>query len=240
MIDIFCKPVIEQLKIDRFIETGAHQGESLARVSVWFSELYPEFGKIDRLVLTAARPPTRWSSSIPYPVFTDCQQSSYKIYSVEIDPESHNTIKSLFSSNRNIVFACESSEKYLRHLIDSKTIDATHNCFFYLDAHWGEYWPLRDEIKQILRLSRFVISIDDFKVPGHREFGYDSYGGKDCCWAYVKDLFSGKKVNVYYPRRSNRDNRGWVLIFHGYSRTQLRFLNKLPLFERPRWRRFLS
>jgi hypothetical protein len=237
MIDILCKPVIEQFKIDRFIETGAYQGESLASVSRWFSELHPDFGKIDHLVLTDAKAPTRWASLIPYPVFKECENSSHKIYSVEINPEFHNTVKNLFSSNSNIIFACESSERYLQHLIHSNALNGTHNCFFYLDAHWGEYWPLRDEIKQIVKLPRFVISIDDFKVPGHRNFRYDSYGGKDCRWSYIRDLFRGKKVHTYYPKRSNRDNRGWVLIFHGYSKGELRFLKKLPLFEVARWRR---
>jgi predicted O-methyltransferase YrrM len=67
-------------------------------------------------------------------------------------------------------------------------------CCFFLDAHWYHYWPLLDELRAIARLRRSgvlaqspVILIDDCKVPGHPELGFDSYQGQDLDWDYVRD-----------------------------------------------------
>lgn len=48
--------------------------------------------------------------------------------------------------------------------------------FVYLDAHWGDQWPLHNELTA---LRHGVIAVDDFNI-GHPRFGYDTYGGKDC------------------------------------------------------------
>jgi len=34
--------------------------------------------------------------------------------------------------------------------------------FFFLDAHWGEFWPLADELKAISRLADSVVLVHDF------------------------------------------------------------------------------
>jgi hypothetical protein len=52
---------------------------------------------------------------------------------------------------------------------------------FYLDAHWGPYWPIIDELTNIasIRTSEMnIIVIHDFFVPdsnGDAKFGYDEY-----------------------------------------------------------------
>src|SRR4029077_4777487 len=45
---------------------------------------------------------------------------------------------------------------------------------FFLDAHWYTYWPLWDELRVVARLPQSIVMIDDFRVPGREEFGYDS------------------------------------------------------------------
>lgn len=65
-----------------------------------------------------------------------------------------------------------------------------HPLCFYLDAHWGEYWPLLDELKVIAQASLPVppvIIIHDCKVPGLDHFLFDSYAGVDLDYDYVKD-----------------------------------------------------
>ncbi|WP_344547243.1 hypothetical protein [Actinomadura fulvescens] len=49
---------------------------------------------------------------------------------------------------------------------------------FFLDAHWAESWPLREELELILD-GTAVALIHDFDI-GHPRFSYDSYGGVDC------------------------------------------------------------
>jgi predicted O-methyltransferase YrrM len=48
---------------------------------------------------------------------------------------------------------------------------------FYLDAHWGDQLPLRDEVAIIAqRWNAAVVVIDDFRVKGDDGYGYDDYG----------------------------------------------------------------
>jgi hypothetical protein len=68
------------------------------------------------------------------------------------------------------------------------TLDAEHT-IFYLDAHWGAYWPLLDEIDTISR-GKGVIIIHDFQVPGHPELGWMEHDGKILNYDYVKDALT--------------------------------------------------
>lgn len=71
----------------------------------------------------------------------------------------------------------------LMHKIDvSKTI-------FFLDAHWGAYWPLLDEIDCISR-GKGVIIIHDFQVPDRPELGFDTWNNKILNYDYVKDAMT--------------------------------------------------
>ncbi|GAA2770074.1 hypothetical protein GCM10020219_042980 [Nonomuraea dietziae] len=47
---------------------------------------------------------------------------------------------------------------------------------FFLDAHWGEAWPLQRELAAI---TRGVVLIHDFDI-GHPRFAYDTYNGLVC------------------------------------------------------------
>lgn len=64
-------------------------------------------------------------------------------------------------------------------------------CCFYLDAHWQDYWPLLDELKEIAaaKIRHCVIIIHDCRVPG-KDFRWDSYGGQDLCYDYVKEALA--------------------------------------------------
>lgn len=53
----------------------------------------------------------------------------------------------------------------------------------YLDAHWGETWPLRDELNAT---GRAIVVIDDFDI-GHERFGFDHYDGAVCGPQMVHD-----------------------------------------------------
>ena len=103
--------------------------------------------------------------------------------------------------------------------LDSSSSDYV---FFFLDAHWGKYWPLQDELRGIARLERFVICIDDVFVPEksnrakpHGDFGYDLYRGTILDWAYIRTALQGVNISMRYSGTSNRDRRGWLLIFAG-------------------------
>lgn len=100
-------------------------------------------------------------------------------------------------------------------LVDVLKNVTSERILFYLDVHWGAYWPLRDELKQITQYNKdnCIKMIDDVKVPGHKEIGYDRYNETECSYEYVKDLldelFSGYKV---YFLIANKFFRGKLLI----------------------------
>lgn len=59
----------------------------------------------------------------------------------------------------------------------ARTRDTTRRCFFYLDAHWHEELPTRQEIEIITAgWEQPIIVIDDCKVPGDDGYGFDDYG----------------------------------------------------------------
>jgi len=233
MIDLRCKELLRQLQIHNFVETGTDMGETLVQVSQWFAEWDPQFGRIVDTIETGARAYASGATKIAYPQFASVGESRYALHSVDLDEQSYENAKKLFESNSNITLHHASSEQflesYVQQILDAPSTQAT---FFFLDAHWGKYWPLRDELQQILRLKRFVICIDDFFVPGksrprkpHGDFGFDVYQGRVLDWGYIREQFADRDVKVAYPTHSNRDGRGWALLFAGYSEAELADLN---------------
>jgi hypothetical protein len=72
--------------------------------------------------------------------------------------------------------------------------------FFYLDAHWEEYLPLRKEIELIFRDFKYpIVLIDDFRVEGDDGYGFDSYGpGKSLTMDYVL-VARTPKLFMFFP-----------------------------------------
>jgi hypothetical protein len=153
------------------------------------------------------------------------------IRTVEIDTDRHEALLARFAGAEKLEIACDSSQRFLRRVLDDASASADRRRFFYLDAHWGEYWPLRDELGEILRLRRAVIVIDDFVVPTRPMHGFDVYKTKICGWYYIRDLFAGVDYRIYYPQRANPDGRGNVIIFVGYAACDLEFMTELACFE---------
>lgn len=78
------------------------------------------------------------------------------------------------------------SRELLRRLARDVTVPKDR-VFFYLDAHWGDDLPLREELAIIGKAwSKPVLLIDDFEVPGDPGYGFDDYGpGKTLTMSYL-------------------------------------------------------
>ena len=94
---------------------------------------------------------------------------------------------------------------------------------FYLDAHWENYWPLLDELREIRQLKHAIVIVDDFKVPDHPELGYDSYGGNENSLSYIAEVLKPGdesliivlphyREDAYWPE-PKRDMRGYAIVF---------------------------
>jgi hypothetical protein len=95
-----------------------------------------------------------------------------------------NFSKKRLKKYSNVLILNESSDKVTS--IEGKENIRT---LYYLDAHWEEYWPLKDEIKNI---EAGIICVGDFNI-GNSLYGYDHYGGIVCDAELIRSTgFTGK------------------------------------------------
>jgi FkbM family methyltransferase len=117
------------------------------------------------------------------------------------------------------------SQEFIENISKHEPEIISEQCFFWLDAHgYGFEWPLEKELEFITgRFSSAYVLIDDFKVPGREQFGYDWYQDQICSYDYVKNsLNPGKIYQLYYPTYQDKTSkhhplRGWGLLVFGHD-----------------------
>ena len=90
--------------------------------------------------------------------------------------------------------------------------------FVYLDAHWYDYLPIREEILALKDYSQIIIGIDDFEVPGEPAWGFDNYRRRGVLtWSYIQN--EAKDFAVFYPaytpEEDNGAKRGFCILAKG-------------------------
>jgi predicted O-methyltransferase YrrM len=115
-------------------------------------------------------------------------------------------VQTVEGSLRNFTFArhrLAAQPQITVHLGDSRTFlkglsgTSEQTVFVYLDAHWEDDLPLREEL-EIIRSTwpKAIVMVDDFQVPGDPGYTYDDYGpGKALVESYLPPL------------------EGWVLLY---------------------------
>jgi predicted O-methyltransferase YrrM len=141
-----------------------------------------------------------WSTSI-------LAKTGKKVITIEVNPELHSLAKDFNYEHSNIDFYLGSSQEIIDKIIPKKTSD---KIIFFLDAHWGEYWPVLDELRIIKEKEiKPVIIIHDFYVPdvnGNPKFGFDRYKNQNLDYNYVKlgmDLIYGNDYVHYCIEESD-------------------------------------
>lgn len=89
---------------------------------------------------------------------------------------------------------------------------------FFLDAHWEDYNPLLDELKEIADFGlKPVIFIHDFKVPERSDLGYDSYKGQDYDFQWIKPsvdrIYGENGYSYHYNSEASGAKRGVIYIY---------------------------
>lgn len=88
---------------------------------------------------------------------------------------------------------------------------------YYLDAHWGESHPLREELAVIREraIGNEIIVIDDFQVP-NRPFGYDwTHTGQVYNMAWIDGILGSDWVYFYKDQQDNNERAtGQIFFFH--------------------------
>lgn len=127
------------------------------------------------------------------------------------------------------VYSCESSDRYFefarrrlrgiqnlslfkldsREFIQRLDIPRQASTFFYLDAHWEESLPLREELDLIFReFKQFVVMIDDFEVPNDPGYGFDDYGPGKRLSLRDFELHRDNRISCYIPARPSAQESG--------------------------------
>jgi hypothetical protein len=130
---------------------------------------------------------------------------------VEVDDRYFAFSKARLSKFKNVSVALDSSVSFLEKRPAS---DARH--FFYLDSHWKDYLPLRDELSLVFgSYPNAVVMVDDFQVEGDDGYGYDNYGpDKALNLEYIAR--SNLPLSIFFPSTPSQEEvgyrRGWVVL----------------------------
>lgn len=119
-------------------------------------------------------------------------------FSCEPDTSSYANAREVEDNHQNVTITNEPSQEFLPRILEVNMEYPT----IFLDAHGhGFQWPLQFEVATITsRLDQAAILIDDFKVPGRPEFGYDRYDGQSCSMEYIEsEMHPANEYQVIYP-----------------------------------------
>lgn len=85
----------------------------------------------------------------------------------------------------------------------------TEPTLFYLDAHWYDHLPLREEYEIISEhFAHPIILIDDFQVPDDPGYTFDDYGnGKALTLDYLRPAFR-PEPEIFFPATAARWETG--------------------------------
>jgi hypothetical protein len=139
------------------------------------------------------------------------------IFSVEYSPKYFEFSKIRTKRYANVEIYMDNSINGLKKIFDNNKF-FLKNLLLYLDAHWYDYLPLKDELSIILQNNEdinSVIMIDDFEVPLDKDYGFDSYSTGTLNYSYIEPVLPPNS-SVFFPktpgRRENGFKRGCAVI----------------------------
>lgn len=142
------------------------------------------------------------------------------VHTVEIDEQNFRFASHDFKNRKGkrlkkITAEHGNSVKALTNLLPTVK-DKSILCF--LDAHWLDYCPLKDELKVISENGiKPVIVIHDWKVPGRPDLGYDSYKGQDYTFEWIEEdlkaIYGEGGFSYHYNREAEGAKRGVIYIY---------------------------
>jgi hypothetical protein len=98
------------------------------------------------------------------------------VLTVETNPRFHAYSALRFRRENRRIQLYEGDTLWFLRMLSQEPQVKSARLFFYLDAHWDEHLPLREELEIVFDHWRnAVVMVDDFQVPG-TTYGYDDYG----------------------------------------------------------------
>ena len=81
-----------------------------------------------------------------------------------------------------------------------------HRILVYLDAHWLDYVPLKEEIQSLLNWGGvFIAIVDDFMIPFDGGYGYDQYLNDRID---ISQLPFSEKISIWVPSEPSTSESG--------------------------------
>jgi predicted O-methyltransferase YrrM len=154
-----------------------------------------------------------------------------QVYSCELNPRLFAIAGHTVGNLANVHLHYGNSVEFLRSL--SSRLSQAKN-FVYLDAHWYDYLPLRDELATLREWPNTVVMIDDFKVPSDDQFGWDKYDDEqEICLQHIEGSFGDHAV--YFPsypatQEGEVAARGYCVI--AMSEPLQEVLDRIPLLHK--------
>jgi predicted O-methyltransferase YrrM len=163
-------------------------------------------------------------------------ETGLPIFTIEAHPRSYGFARARLWRRRNITILQDDSRAALHTLFDGPLRGfANRTLFFYLDAHWNDDMPLAEELDIVFtRCPAAVVMVDDFRVPGDADYGYDDYGPEKALTdTYISTVVAKMGLSVHYPstpaRAESGKRRGCVVLSnataHGFE------LSSIPLLR---------
>ncbi len=135
-----------------------------------------------------------------------------EIHTCEVSPVFSALARSRLAQVPNIHFHVGDSRAFIDALIKSRVFLLHHPTpvFFYLDAHWHDDLPLKDELALIANSPvNFVIMVDDFCVPDDPGYNYDDYGkNKSLDLATFANCFRRLNLVPFFPAQPSATETG--------------------------------
>jgi hypothetical protein len=147
---------------------------------------------------------TEWFAQFGLPVDT-----------VETDKRFFSFSKARLSGFPNVAIHLGSSVPFLtRRLAGANMNDRV---LFYLDAHWENSLPLREELQIIFaHRPNSVIVIDDFKVRDDDGYHYDDYGPDRALTLDYVERSNLPAYHAFYPATPSKQETGarsgWIVL----------------------------
>ncbi|MGE3961925.1 MAG: hypothetical protein AB7F65_09620 [Dehalococcoidia bacterium] len=133
--------------------------------------------------------------------------TSAPVFTIEVQPRFHAYSRWRLRGRRTIRLLLGDSAEWVDRL--GRNGGVREPVFFYLDAHWEERIPLRDELRAAQQHWRdWVILVDDFEVPDDPGYGFDDYGeGKRLNLEHIEAVI-GERAVRYWPSVRSADEAG--------------------------------
>jgi len=135
-----------------------------------------------------------------------------RVFTIEVSEQNYCAAAARLGREPRIIPLLGNSSAVLSQILP----ELDYPLFAFLDAHWHDYWPLRDELRLLLAVKQpKLIMIHDFQVPG-RSFGFDAYRGQACNLDYIGDVLPHDECRYVFNDRtaSGSANRGVLFIEH--------------------------